>query len=99
MLELKQEKEKLIAPTAVLNNAIIIPPCSIGHEARIENSVVGPYVSVGNNSKVKNSVIFNSVIQNETNISNANLSFSLIGNKVDYQGKSSEISLGDFSQV
>ena len=99
MLELKEEKEKLIAPTAVLHNAVIIPPCSIGHQARIENAVVGPYVSVGDNSEVKNSVIFNSIIQNETNISNANLSFSLIGNKVDYQGKSSEISLGDFSQV
>ena len=99
MLELKQESEKLISPTAVLHNAVVIPPCAIGNNSRIENTVLGPHVAVGSNCVVQDSVITNSVIQNEAKIRNANLAFSMIGNKVDYQGKSSEISLGDYSQV
>ena len=99
MLQLKQDQEQLIAETAVLNNTVVIPPCFIGHHCRIENAIVGPHVAIGNNSMIRNTVISNSIVQNETSISDANLTSSMIGSKVDYQGKSSEISLGDFSQV
>ena len=99
MLELKQEDEKLLSENISSTHAAIIQPSFIGENVKIENSVVGPYVSIGNNSVIQNSVISNSIIQNDTTINHANLSFSLIGNKVDYQGKSSEISLGDYSKV
>ena len=99
MLELKAASEKLVSDDIQLNNAILIPPSSIGKNVRIENSVVGPYVSIGDNSVIQNSVINNTIIQSEVKINNANLTFSLIGNKVDYQGKSSELSLGDYTKV
>ena len=99
MLELKQNVEQLLSGDVKTNNAVVIPPSSIGKNVLIENSVVGPYVSIGDNSVVKNSVINNTIIQSDTTVNNANLTFSLIGNKVDYQGKSSELSLGDYSRV
>lgn len=99
ILELKESKEKLQSDTVKVENAVIIPPASIGENVQIENSVIGPYVSIGNNSVIRNSVINNTIIQDETTIENANFSFSMIGNKVDYQGKSSELSLGDFTKV
>lgn len=99
MLELKQKKEKLVAPSARFENAIVIPPCFIGENALISNSVVGPHVSIGDNSEIRNSVIRNSIIQNDNKVRNANLNNSMIGNFVDYRGESSEISLGDYSEI
>ncbi len=97
MLQLKSE-EKLVADNVSLENSVVIPPCYIGENVKLYNSVVGPYVSIGNNSKVENSVIINSIIQSESKVKNANLEDSMIGNFVEYSGKKSDISIGDYSK-
>ncbi len=97
MLELKKETEQLVDDSVILENSVIIPPCYIGKDTIVKNSIIGPHVSIGNNSSVENSVINNSVIQNKTSIKNANLENSMLGNLVEYQGKKSEISIGDYS--
>ena len=97
MLQLKSE-EKLVADTVSIENSIVIPPCYIGENAILHNSVIGPYVSIGNNSKVENSVIINSIIQSDSQIKDANLEDSMIGNFVEYNGKKSELSIGDYSK-
>lgn len=99
MLELKKNTEQLTASSVNSDSAIIIPPCFIGDNVHIEQSIIGPHVSIGSNSCIKNSVIVNSVIQSDTSIENANLANSMLGNKVNYQGEKSEISLGDYSEV
>jgi glucose-1-phosphate thymidylyltransferase len=97
MLELKGG-EQLIADSVSIENSIVIPPCSIGDNVTLRNSIVGPYVSIGSNSKVENSVIINSIVQSDSIIKDANLEDSMIGNFVEYQGKKSEISIGDYSK-
>jgi len=99
MLELKKERESLLADSAQLENAVIIPPCYIGEKTVVRNAVVGPYVSLGDNVTVEHSVITESLVQNQTTIREANLAHTMLGNQVEYHGKKSEISLGDFSQV
>jgi glucose-1-phosphate thymidylyltransferase len=99
MLELKQNEEALIDPTAEIIDSVIIPPCSVGAGAVVRNSVIGPFVSIGSNSGLHRSVISSSIVQSETVIHNANLINSLIGNNVDYSGEASEISLGDYSKM
>ena len=88
----------MVDPSVVLENAVILQPCYIGANSIIRNSVVGPHVSIGKDSTVENTVISNSVIQNESNVQNVNLSNSMIGNKVEYSGKKTEISVGDYSK-
>ena len=88
----------MVDPSVVLENAVILQPCYIGANSVIRNSVVGPHVSIGKDSVVENTVISNSVIQNESNVQNVNLSNSMIGNKVEYSGKKTEISVGDYSK-
>ncbi len=90
--------KSLVATSVVLENAVIIPPCFIGANCVIRQSVVGPYVSIGANSTIEHSVISNSVIQNESIISDANLENSMVGNFVEYKGRKSEISIGDYSK-
>ncbi len=97
MLEIKNN-EDLVAKSVQLGDAVIIPPCYIGENVRISRSVVGPFVSIGDNSVVDQSVIANSVIQENTSITNANLKDSMLGSQVDYEGKPSEVSIGDFSK-
>lgn len=80
-------------------NSVIIEPCFIGENVTLINSIVGPHVSVGNNTTIENSVIQNSIVQNESSIKNGNMTNSMIGNKVNYQGKSQDLSIGDYTEI
>ncbi|MFH2096826.1 MAG: sugar phosphate nucleotidyltransferase [Bacteroidota bacterium] len=91
--------EKLVAGSAKINNSIIIPPCFIGENVVVENSVVGPYVSAGRNTSIINSLIKNSIIQENTVIENHNLENSMIGNHVEFRGKTSEVNIGDYAAI
>ncbi len=87
----------LIAPSATVENSVIIEPCFIGQNAVIRNAVVGPYVSVGDNSVVENTVITNSIIQNQSEIKNALLEHSMVGNVSKFTGSVDELNIGDYS--
>lgn len=80
-------------------NSIIIPPCFIGDNVNVKNSIIGPYASIGSNSTIENSVIDNSIIQKESLVKNANITNSMIGNKVEYIGKKKDLSIGDYTQI
>ena len=96
MLEFHRDNG-LVAPNAVIENSVIIPPCFIGNNAVIRNAVIGPYVSVGHNSTVENTVITNSIIQNKSQIKNALLENSMVGNASRFVGSKDELNIGDYS--
>lgn len=97
MLEIKKTTEELTSETAIIENSVIVPPCFIGNGTKIINSVVGPYVSVGHKSVIKNSIVKNSVIQGDTNVVNAMFADSMIGNHVNFTGRMSGVSIGDYT--
>ncbi|HLC83929.1 MAG TPA: nucleotidyltransferase, partial [Bacteroidia bacterium] len=80
-------------------NSKIIAPCFIGENVQLIDSVVGPHVSIGNNSIIENSVVKNSIIQTNSKIKNSDISNSMVGNYSEYTGKSSDLSLGDYSTI
>ncbi|GAB1445536.1 MAG: nucleotidyltransferase [Cyclobacteriaceae bacterium] len=89
--------QPLVSATLKLSNSIIIPPCFIGEGVVIENSVIGPHASIGDYSKIRDSRITNSIIQKNCSIHNAVLDNSMLGNFVNFEGNSQELSLGDYS--
>lgn len=89
----------LIAKSVQQKNSVIIPPVFIGENVILENSVIGPHVSIGENTVIKSSVIQNSIIQTNTEINNANFKNSILGNFVSFEGKSDDLSLGDYNAV
>jgi len=99
VLDLKADTEQLRHDTASVENSVILEPCYLGPGAHIANSVVGPHVSVGANSTVTGSVVRNSIIQNDSQVTNANLADSMIGNLATYTGEASDISAGDYSEI
>jgi len=95
----KEANINLVDNSVLKENSKIIPPCFIGKNVKLINSTIGPYVSLGDNSSVANSTITNSLIQENTQIKNAQLNKAMIGNYVIYDGNFKHISLGDFSRL
>jgi len=89
--------QPLISEKARMLNSVIIPPCFIGENVVIENSVVGPHVSVGESTIIRDSRITNSILQKHCTLSRVMLDNSLLGNFVNFEGQSEDVSLGDFS--
>ena len=92
-----QEDEKLVSDKATIENSKIIEPCYIAAGAKIINSTVGPRVSVGANTIVTDSHLEDVLIQEDSEVSNATLKNSMIGNKAKFNGNFTEISIGDYS--
>jgi glucose-1-phosphate thymidylyltransferase len=100
VLEYDQAKHlPLIDPSAQLINSVIIPPCFIGKNVKLENAIVGPHVSLGKNCIVTNSIIKNSILQHDATIFDANIKNSMIGSHAKYQGLARDLSLSDYSII
>lgn len=97
ILEFKPDASK-ISDKVLSEHSTIIQPCYIGDGVQIRNSVIGPYVSIGKNSRIDNSVISNSIVQNNSHVSNVVIENSMLGSYVEYIAKKTELSLGDFSK-
>ncbi len=91
--------KRIISETARTNNSVLIEPVYLGENVEIDNAVIGPYVSVGDNSKISESRIQNSIIQKDSQIKNANLANSMLGNFVTFEGKATDLSVGDYNTI
>lgn len=97
-LEYLKDSE-LTDASAEIVNSVIIQPSFVGKGVRIHNSVVGPHVSVGEGTTIKDSVIKNSIIQKNTSVTNANITNSMLGNFAKFEGKSHDLSVGDYNVI
>lgn len=97
MLDIKKS-ESMISDSATVKHSVIIQPCFIGDNVKINASVIGPYVSIGKNTIIQHTVVVNSVIGEEAVIIDSNLNNSMIGNYVEYIGRKSELSISDYSK-
>ena len=88
-----------ISPEANIENSIIIDPVYIGPGATLTNSVIGPHVSIEGNSTIKNSVIEKTIIQENTNVSEAIVKNSMIGAHAIIKQKPLDLSISDYSQI
>lgn len=93
------KENNLISNTAKIIDSVIIPPVYLGENVELNNTVIGPYVSVGDNTQILESRVQNSIIQKDNIIRNANLANSMLGNSVTYEGKASDLSVGDYNTI
>jgi glucose-1-phosphate thymidylyltransferase len=91
--------QNLVSDSAQVTNSVIIPPVYLGDNVRIVDSVIGPNVSIGDESEISRSMVKDSLIQTNSTIRNAHLSNSMLGNFVNFEGSSDDLSLGDFSEI
>ena len=89
----------LVSDDVVLQNSEIIQPCYIGKNVVLRDEKVGPYVSIGAGSLINNTTIVNSLIQQNVEITNANLDNAMIGNHAKYNGDFTSVSIGDYTEL
>ena len=100
MLGFKQDDgEELVSKDASIHLSQVIPPCFIAEGVVLDDCVIGPNVSIGPNTRIYNSHVKNSIIQGDTTIKNATLDEAMIGNHVQFDGKFTKISIGDYSKL
>lgn len=93
----KQDQENLVSDTAVLEHAVVIPPCYIGPGVEVKNAVVGPYVSLEAGARVEDARVEMSIIGGDTLVKNVVVRNSMLGKNVSYMEKPKELSIGDYS--
>ena len=96
---LSEADEHLISENIVNENSKIFEPCFIDEGVVLKNSNVGPYVSIGKGTIVEDSTLKNSIIQTNSTIKNANLDNAMIGNYAIFDGKFTNVSIGDYSEL
>ena len=96
---LAEAKENLISDKITIENTKIIEPCFIGEGVILKNCTIGPYTSIGAHTIIEDSNVKNTIIQTHSEIKNATLDKAMIGNFVKYNGKFTDVSIGDYSQL
>lgn len=94
-----EHQGQFVAPSARLENSVLVPPCHIGANVIIKNSVVGPYVSVGEGSEIENSRLSESILQEEVRMRHTVAELSMFGKKSEISGAASVFALSDYSRV
>lgn len=92
-------EEKLVASDVVLENSTVHKPCFIGAGVTLRNSEVGPGVSIGAGSQLDSVKAKDTIIGEDSVIQNIELDNSMIGNKVRFDGRFTNVSIGDFSTL
>ena len=77
----------------------IIPPVYIHSEAEVESSVIGPHTTIEAGCKIIGSVIQNSIIEKGSQVVDANLNASMIGQNTTLRGGSQSLNIGDNTEI
>lgn len=81
--------------TPILENSVVVQPCSFGDGVVLRDSVVGPWVSVGNGSVIERSVVRDSVIGAGTRINGISITGSMMGAGAVALMSPKSLSIGD----
>jgi glucose-1-phosphate thymidylyltransferase len=75
---------------------ILIPPIFVHERAHVRNSIIGPNVSIGADCTIEQSIIKDSIIDDDTAITEAIVANSLIGRGCSISGKTSSMIMADY---
>lgn len=101
VLDLEKDQHAMDPRTDVLSckESRIIPPCFIGRNVTITKSTIGPCASIGNDCTISGSHISNSIIMDNTTITECRLTNTTVGAHVTVAGFKGELHVGDFSAI
>lgn len=88
-----------IHPSARVTHSIVGPHVHIGANSVVVGSLVGPYVSLAEGSQVKSSTVKDTIINEESHIEEAMLSWSLVGRDAWVRGSFERLNVGDSSEI
>jgi len=89
----------IVANDIQQENAIIIPPVSIGSGCTLKNCIIGPHVAVGANTTVMASIVRDSIIGSYATLDEVVVDNSLIGSDAVVKGLSRSLNIGDNTEI
>lgn len=88
-----------IHPSATVVNSRVGPHVHIGENSVVVDSLVGPYVSLAEGSQVHNSIVKDTIINEDSHVEEAMLSWSLVGRDALVRGAFERLNVGDSSEI
>lgn len=82
-----------------IENAIIVPPVSIGAGCILKNAIIGPHVAIGADTKIQHSIVRDSIIGSYTTLFEVVIDNSLIGSDASVTGLSRSLNIGDNTEI
>ena len=92
-------KNKTNVETYQFDNTIIIQPVSIGKNCIVSHSIVGPHVTIGDNTNISNAIVRNSIIGNFASIKEIFLDQSIVGHDASITGIRQSLNIGDNTEI
>lgn len=84
------------SPLAYAQNKVVtLPPVFIHPSARVESSVIGPHAAIGANCHIQSCVIRDSIIEDNSNVTNVIMEHSIVGRDVIIRGQADTLNIGD----
>jgi len=83
----------------VQHNSTIVEPVYIEDGVELHDALVGPNVSIGANTVIRSSTVRDSVIGDDTRVSNSKLANSMIGSSAVVEGVTGTLTISDHSEV
>jgi glucose-1-phosphate thymidylyltransferase len=78
---------------------VILPPVFIHPSATVENSVIGPHTAIGANCTIQSCIIRDSIIDDNSVVTDVILEHSLIGQEVHIQRQAGVMNVGDHTEL
>lgn len=99
LLETNRVLLEAMEPDDGVEGSIIIQPCYLDRDSRIESSIIGPYVSVAKGCEIKNTIISNSILNEGSSLIDVMLEGSVVGAYAEVTGRRSSFNVSDHSQI
>jgi glucose-1-phosphate thymidylyltransferase len=80
-------------------NCIVIPPVFVADSAKVENCIIGPDVTIDEEADVRFTIIRNSIVSRKARVREVVLSGSLIGASAAVHGPTTQLNVGDSSEI
>ncbi|MFZ5917864.1 MAG: sugar phosphate nucleotidyltransferase [Chloroflexota bacterium] len=88
-----------IHPSASVVNSIVGPHVHIGRDCVVIDSLVGPFVSLAKGSQVCTSIVKDAIVNEESHIEEAMITWSLVGRDALVRGAFERLNVGDSSEL
>jgi glucose-1-phosphate thymidylyltransferase len=82
-----------------LLKTVILPPVFIHPTAMVENSVIGPHAAIGANCTIQSCIIRDSIIDDNSVVTDVIMEHSLIGQEVHIQRRAGIMNVGDHTEL
>lgn len=84
---------------AEIEGSVVKSPTYVSPSAQVYNSILGPNVSVADEAIIRNSIVEDSIIGERAEVTNCLLKSCLVGDNALVQGKYTQLSVGDSSEI